>query len=266
MSAAGGSGLWLVVPQRFCGPPRSGNGGWTGGALAAHVPGDALGRPVTVTLRKPPPLDEAMAVERDGDATRLLRGETLVAEAVVPDDATGPAEVPGVTADEARDGETRFVGREAHPFDTCFVCGTAREHGDGLRIFPGEVSPAEDRPRVAGTWTPQPSHAGPPPEGGGPEDPTDVDGTVSLAVAWAALDCIGGWATGRLGEEALVLGRMTCAVDRLPRIGEQHVVVGTRVHTEGRRTDTAATLRDAEGRVVARATHTWIAVDPALFT
>ena len=25
----------LIVPQRFCGPPDSGNGGWTAGALAA---------------------------------------------------------------------------------------------------------------------------------------------------------------------------------------------------------------------------------------
>ena len=43
----------LVVPHRFRGPARSGNGGWTAGVLAAYLPGDG---PVTVTLRRPPPL------------------------------------------------------------------------------------------------------------------------------------------------------------------------------------------------------------------
>ena len=46
----------LVVPARFNGPARSGNGGYVAGSLAARVP-DAADRPVEVTLRRPPPLD-----------------------------------------------------------------------------------------------------------------------------------------------------------------------------------------------------------------
>jgi hypothetical protein len=62
-----------------------------------------------------------------------------------------------------------------------------------------------------------------------------------------------------------VLGRMTAVVDDLPVIGEPHVVVGEHRGTEGRRTSTAATLYDADGRIVGRAEHTWVSVDPALF-
>ncbi|MFN3602998.1 MAG: hypothetical protein ACK4UY_16580, partial [Dietzia sp.] len=49
----------LTVPSRFCGPPSSGNGGWSAGALAALA---APGAPVRVTLRRPPPLETPMPV------------------------------------------------------------------------------------------------------------------------------------------------------------------------------------------------------------
>jgi hypothetical protein len=42
-------------------------------------------------------------------------------------------------------------------------------------------------------------------------------------------------------------------------------VVGGARGSEGRKTFTAATLYDADGRVVAAAEHVWIAVDPADF-
>ena len=54
-------------------------------------------------------------------------------------------------------------------------------------------------------------------------------------------------------------------LDALPVIGEEHVVVGEGRGQDGRKTFTAATLYDADGRVVATAEHVWIAVDPALF-
>ena len=33
-------GQQLIVPSRFCGPPSSGNGGWTAGALATLIDHD----------------------------------------------------------------------------------------------------------------------------------------------------------------------------------------------------------------------------------
>ena len=63
----------------------------------------------------------------------------------------------------------------------------------------------------------------------------------------------------------MVLGRMTAVVDALPAIGEPHVVMGERRGSQGRKTFTASTLHDSDGRIVGRAEHTWVAVDPAQF-
>ncbi len=63
----------------------------------------------------------------------------------------------------------------------------------------------------------------------------------------------------------MVLGRMTAAISSLPRIGRPHVVVGALLREDGRKTYTATSLYD-EGRLVGRAEHTWIAVDPQAFS
>ena len=85
-----------------------------------------------------------------------------------------------------------------------------------------------------------------------------------LAATWAALDCVGGWA-GDLTERLMVLGRMTAEIDALPAIGEEHVSSGGARGAEGRKTFTATTLYDADGRVVGAGEHVWIAVDPGAF-
>src|SRR3954447_25022743 len=53
----------LLVATRFRGPARSGNGGYTCGALAALAP--TRWSAVTVRLSQPPPLDVAMTVVRE---------------------------------------------------------------------------------------------------------------------------------------------------------------------------------------------------------
>ena len=244
----------LLVPRRFCGPPSSGNGGWTAGALAALLPDPAPAgaEGVTVSLRRPPPLDTPMPVTRADGALEATDGGALVARA----EPTGhePALVEPVRPDEARAAETTYPGLSFHPFPTCFVCGVGRGEGDGLRISPGQVTDQDGATRVAATWTPDRSLT---------DDP-DPAAAVPLATAWAALDCVGGWA-GDLEERLMVLARMTARVDALPRVGEEHVVVGMALRSEGRKTFTAATLYDADGRVVARAEHLWVAVNPADF-
>ena len=150
-----------------------------------------------------------------------------------------------VSLAEATEAVNRFDGFVHHPFPTCFACGVDRT--DGLRIFPGEVTPTADgAARLAAPWTPDPGQGDP------------------QAVTWAALDCIGGWA-GDLEDRHLLLGRMTGVIDTLPRAGEPHVVLGQQLGTEGRKTTTAATLVDADGRVVARARHTWIEISREVF-
>ena len=175
------------------------------------------------------------------EAHAAAHGATLVAEAETVDEEIDPVEPVGFA--EAGAASAAYPGLRAHPFPTCFSCGTGRP--DGLRIFPGPVAPASGgQTRVAAPWTPAP----------------DVD----LPTTWAALDCIGGWA-GDLEERLMVLASMTACVDALPAVGEEHVVVGAARGTEGRKTWTSSTLYDSDGRVVGRAEHTWVAVNPADF-
>lgn len=252
----------LIVPRRFCGPPDSGNGGWTAGALAALDVADAPadhggGWPaIEVSLRRPPPLDTPLQVGAADGVTTATHGGAPVATAQQVDRPL--AVVEPVDPGTAQAAGSAYPGHDFHPFPTCFACGTAREEGDGLRIFPGKVGEGPEGHRVAASWTPHASLH---------EDwhtYVDEHPRASVAATWASLDCVGGWA-GDLTERLMVLGRMTARVDALPVIGEQHVVVGEGHGHDGRKTFTAATLYDADGRVVATAEHTWIAVDPATF-
>lgn len=229
----------LLVPSVFCGPPASGNGGWSAGALAALVTGSALGRTVEVTLRLPPPLETPLPVagpDEDGRWRALDDEDRVVLEArVVEDDLE---ESPPVAVEDARTGEAAYAGHRAHPFPTCFVCGPERAEGDGLRIFPG---PVPGRPGVAAaTWVPHAS---------------------TLEIVWAALDCAGAWCTD-MEERPRVLGRMTARIDRLPEVGALHVVTGEARGIEGRKHHATTTVRDASGALLGMARQVWIEVAP----
>jgi len=250
----------LLVPRRFRGPDSSGNGGWTSGALAALLPHDpdrGVSWPaVTVALRQPPPLDTPLPVSEESGTQVASYDGRPVAQARLADH--DPEPVAPVGADEARDAEAGYPGLRSHPFPTCFACGTDREDGDGLRIFPGPVAAPGEEARAAATWTPHPSLA---------EDWHEYRDDVrhaSLPVTWAALDCVGAWAAD-MADRPMVLGTMTARIDALPVIGEEHVVIGAARGQEGRKTFTAATLYDGDGRVVAVAEHVWITIDPAAF-
>ena len=258
----------LIVPARFRGPPSSGNGGWSAGAIAALAGDDCPtdhAHPwptVTVSLLAPPPLDAPMAVgpadddAPDGGHAGLVAsydGRPVLRARCSHDHL---ADVEPVHPDDARRAEATYHGLGGHPFPTCFACGTARADGDGLRIFPGRVADQDGLARVAATWTPDPSVADDVPGDGRPR--------ASLPVTWAALDCVGGWA-GDLEERLMVLARMSARIDSLPEIGEEHVVVGLGRGREGRKAWTSATLYDADGRVVGTAEHLWVEVDPATF-
>ncbi|MGC0422365.1 hypothetical protein [Embleya sp. AB8] len=238
----------LVVAARFNGPPGMGNGGYLAGLLAGRaVGGTASG--VTVTLRRAIPLDRPLAIERGAEAgapTVLLDADGPIAEAVPVDPALPlPAPIDPVTPAEARAASETFAGFDPwNPYTDCFVCGTARAEGDGLRLFPGMLA---DRPDTnACVWTPHPSLVAPGTEQVGPE------------FVWAALDCPGGW-TGMDADTALLLGRMTAHVYALPYPDEPCVVLGRRLGREGRKVRTATTLYDAEGRPAAHAEQVWIA-------
>jgi hypothetical protein len=262
----------LIVPRRFNGPPTSGNGGWTAGALAAALALDpctdcAAGCPhdrgeawpaVEVSLRQPPPLDTTMHVEchAEGEGVAASFGGAVIATARRVEDTL--TEVSGVDAETAHVAMASYAGLSQHPFPTCFACGPGRPEDDGLGIFGGRVDDLDGRARLASVWTPDASLS---------EDYhqyVDDVRRASLASTWAALDCIGGWA-GDLTERMMVLARMTARIDALPVIGEEHVVVGAARGEEGRKVFTASTLHDVDGRVVGTAEHVWVQVDPSAF-
>jgi hypothetical protein len=234
----------LVIPPRFCGPPGSGNGGYVCGRIAAYVED-----PVTVTLRRPPPLATPMAVERDGESSvRIHDGPALIAVATSSPGSPLP-EIPGpVTMAEAHavaGGASYF----ADPvFPDCFVCGVGRRPGDGLRIFPG---PLPGRPVWAAPWTPDPSV-------------TDANGRVRPEVAWAALDCPSGIAAaeaaGLAGETVILLGRMTASLGVLPVAGDQCLVIAWPGGRDGRKLLAGSALLGPGGQVLAAASAVWLTV------
>jgi hypothetical protein len=240
----------LVIAGRFRGPARSGNGGYTAGALAALDLGGWSA--TTVRLSQPPPLDSVMTVSRTDDALVASYDGLEVARALPAGHDLRPADP--VDLAEARAAEAAYPGLTSHPFPTCFSCGTGREPGDGLRIFPGPVGEG----RVAATWTPDPTLAA------DWHEYTDSTREAGLAVTWAALDCAGGWASD-IGERLMVLGTMTARVDTLPVLGAEHVVVGEARGESGRKRMSATSLYAADGRLVGTAEQVWIAVDPAEF-
>jgi hypothetical protein len=228
----------LVVPARFNGPPGSANGGYLAGLLAAGLPSAAA---VTVTLREPPPLETAMDLASDSDSRVVATFGGAVIATAEPG-ALSHDPVDPVSFGTARQAEAAYAGLRAHPFPTCFVCGPDRPAGDGLGLRPGRVG-APDGP-VATSWVPDASLAGEP-------------GLVATEFVWAALDCPGGWATD-IEARPMVLGRITAAVHALPEVGDRCVVVGWVLGAEGRKTFTASTAYDGDGRVLGQAESTWI--------
>lgn len=233
----------VTIARRFRGPPDSGNGGYSAGVLAAAIDGDA-----EVTLRRPPPLERALRIERADGATVMRDGDLVVAVAVATTVGMDPPAP--VALDDAAEASRRcptLVHPDWHPFPGCFVCGPDREPGDGLRIFAG---PTSDPSVWAAPWTPA-------------ADLADDSGVVRPEFVWAALDCpscSGIYARGTRPASPFVLGRIAVRVDALPRAGEPHVILAWRVGEDGRKTFGASALRDATGRLLAVARATWLSV------
>ncbi|WBQ08595.1 hypothetical protein [Kribbella sp. CA-293567] len=236
-----------IVP-RFQGPARSGNGGYVAGlvgtALASVAAVDTAPR---VRLRVPPPLETDLELLADESGAKLTSAAgDVVAEAVpVAADTLADCTVDAVTPEEALAAETKYKGLSNHPFPGCFVCGP--RNAEGLQLKPGTLSDG----RTACTWRPA-------------ADLAAADGLVDPVYLWSALDCPGGWAIDLEGRPS-VLGQMSAYIDARPQPAEPCVVMGRVLGEDGRKTHTASTLYDSDGRVLARAHHTWILVDPALF-
>jgi hypothetical protein len=236
----------VTIEGRYCGPPVSGNGGWTAGAVAALLDGQA-----EVTLRRPPPLDRPLAVTRpDHDTVVVADADGVVAEARRID-PLNIAHVPTVTPDDALRASAAYLDAVGvHAFPTCFVCGPDRAEGDGLRLFSGPVPGREGL--VAAPWTPHESIA-------------TEEGLVDRRAVWAALDCPGGLSHILSGRPS-VLGRMAAKIHEQPRVGSSYTVIGWSSPADGRKLPAHSAIVDAEtDAIIAFARSTWIEVDPSHF-
>src|SRR5262245_39066055 len=166
----------IVIDKRFCGPPKSANGGYVCGLLAAHIDGHA-----EITLLAPPPLGQRLDIVTGEHGVALRKGETTLARGRgvrfdVP-------EIPIVGFREAQDAVARSPYDDSrHPLPMCFVCGPARVD-DGLRIRTGPLPPRPDCKigTICAPWVPC-------------SDLASEDRTVAGEFIWAALDCPTGYA------------------------------------------------------------------------
>ncbi len=234
----------VTISTQFNGPDRTGNGGYVAGLIA-----DELGSngPTTSKLRIPPPLGVPLTWERNEAAVLLMTaGGAVVGEA---SGGTFRREAPAQpTHEQAAAGLAAYPGFHHHPFDRCFTCGTKREEGDGLRLFTGPY----DDDLTAAAWTPHAAFGG-------------EDGTISVPVMWAALDCPGGWAAD-FTAHSMVLGLMTAEVSRLPVVGEPCVSVGRMYERDGRKFFTDTALYSEDGELLGHAEQVWILIDLATFS
>lgn len=227
--------LPIIINKRFCGPPNSGNGGYTAGIIAANLPFSP-----EITLRAPPPLDQPMQLLLKETTATLLDGDTLIAEAKVTDfqlDLIEPIsfeEVPKTTI-----APTVY---ESSPFQQCFVCGANRAEGDGLNIRSKTIGTQ----KVAATWIPF-------------ADLGDEKGRVKDLFIWSVLDCPGAWAI-QDSTNFYLLGRMATKIITPVLVGKKYVIMGWVIATERRKTWTGTAIYDEKGSVCAYAKGTWILV------
>lgn len=226
----------ITIPRRFCGPPDSGNGGYTSGLLARHVGAEGQPGGVEVTLRRPPPLERPLAVERRGTQVVLLDGDTLIAEAVpAPVEVEVPDPVGPEVAAAASASSILVEHPETHPFPTCFACGPGRRAGDGLRLFAGRVAGTE---LFAVPWVPD---------------------DITEEIVWSALDCPSSTPM-YLDDQPPphVLGRITARIDTMPAAGETHVIMAWRLGRDDRKLFSGSAIFGPDRKLCAVARATWI--------
>jgi len=226
----------FTVDARFCGPPGCANGGYLAGLMANHAPGR-----VRIRLERPIPLAVPLELKAaEGGDLELTHEGTVLARALPAADFA--IEVPAAPSYlAALEASRHFAGFTNHPYPGCFVCGTGRARGDGLRIFAGNWGTGN---QVAAPWVADATLS-------------DGDGKVRPEFISAALDCPGAFAArDEMGQ--MLLGEFTAHIDRRVHVDEPCVILGWRIAAKGRKFEVGTALFDQGGELCARARGVWI--------
>jgi hypothetical protein len=227
----------ITVQTRFCGPPDSGNGGYTCGLLARE-----LGGVLECTLRAPVPMNVPLQLECTQAGGVLRHGEKIVIEAKPTTIAIkSPVPISVEAATKAMSASPALDPK--HPFPTCFVCGPKRGVHDGLRIFP---APLDGNVHVA-AWVPDAEFS-------------DNNQLLRPEFLWAAMDCPTGFAAGFPLVGKLVTGRLAVEQRKDIRTGTDCVLMAWPLGVEGRKHFSAACLYQ-NGELCAVALATWIRLE-----
>lgn len=225
----------LIIASRFCGPEGSANGGYFAGCVAARA-----GRTVAVRLLQPPPLETPFDIVELADGTlAVMSGTERIGEAKAATLALDSRSPPNYF--EAVEASRRYAGFSHHRFPTCFVCGTRRARGDGMRIFAGAIA---ERDLVAAPWVPDISL-------------DQGDGKVRPEFMSAALDCPGFYAASP-DDRMMLLGEITVHINRRVHIGEPCTVIGWALEASGRKRAAGTAIFAEDGEVCGLARALWI--------
>ncbi|HEY2417561.1 MAG TPA: hypothetical protein VGH84_06550 [Steroidobacteraceae bacterium] len=228
----------LTVDSRFCGPPGTANGGYAAGLMAQQS-----AEKVRIRLERPIPVDVPLELERIDGALTLTHAGLVLARGHAADLELDVPAAPSYL--QALEASRHFPGFSEHPCPGCFVCGTERARGDGLRIFAGRYG---DDERVAAPWVPD-------------AELSDGAGKVRPEFMSAVLDCPGAFA--RAGVVPMLLGEFAAHIDRCVHVDEPCVVIGWQISLRGRKFEAGTALFDEDLELCARARATWIELKPA---
>jgi hypothetical protein len=230
----------VTVKGRFCSSPNTASGGYIAGLLGRLMDG-----PSRVSLEQPVPVDRALGIERLSDGALALTDGVATLAHASPAALQLEPPVP-VSYAEAEWASERYLGFTEHSAPGCFVCGPAREWGDGLAIYPG---PIPGRRLVAAPWAP---------------DPTlfDKHGTVRPEFVWAALDCPTGFALlEAFGRRKVTLSQLTASLIRPLPVGARWIVMGWPFAAEGRTLLGASAIFSESGELHALASAVLVCAD-----
>jgi hypothetical protein len=228
----------ITIDHRHNGPAASAHGGIAAGRFAELVDSQAS----SVRLHAPVPLATPMRWLTVDNTATVYAGDQQLAtvrplSAGLPVGQFGRLAQADVAAAEAAWLDDRCG---VHIAPTCFACGHERTEG-GLGLRPGPIT---ETSLFATSWRPE------------------MDQNIPSWLIWAALDCpTGSPALAELGPtKAAVTGELAVEIlEVVPGRGD-YQLISRCTGIQGRKVTAEAALVNEQGRALAVATATWIAV------